>query len=183
MNEDAEKAYAGTDMSGITINEAMDVIVDTAVAGGYLTEGKTISVDVVECAEERTEELTTQLQTSVQEAVAEKELAGTVAVRVRSPVNCAEEHTESLVRSATERALCPTTASCATAERNVPSAAEQEWRSKHVNKLQKGDTTVMRYLLFYISDLLKNYCPAAAAAAACSFRTLISHCWLLIIDS
>ena len=110
-------------------------------------------------------------------------LAGTVAVRVRSPVNCAEEHTESLVRSATERALCPTTASCATAERNVPSAAEQEWRSKHVNKLQKGDTTVMRYLLFYISDLLKNYCPAAAAAAACSFRTLISHCWLLIIDS
>ena len=72
LNEDAEKAYAGTDMTGITINEAMDVIVDTAFAGGYLTEGKTISVDVVECAEERTEELTTQLQTLVQEAVAEK---------------------------------------------------------------------------------------------------------------
>lgn len=126
MNEDAEKAYAGTDMSGITINEAMDVIVDTAFAGGYLTEGKTISVDVVECAEERTEELTTQLQTSVQEAVAEKELAGTVAVQVRSPVNCAEKPTVSLVRSATERVLCPTTVFCVTAGRNVPSAVEQE---------------------------------------------------------
>lgn len=70
LNEDAEKAYAGTDMTGVTLNEAIDVIVDIAVTEGYLTEGKTISVDVVECAEEKEEELTTQLQTSVQEAVA-----------------------------------------------------------------------------------------------------------------
>ena len=83
LNEDAEKAYAGTDMSGITINEAMDVIVDTAVAGGYLTEGKTISVDVVECAEEKAvEELTAQLQTSLQEAAAKKELAITLELKV-----------------------------------------------------------------------------------------------------
>lgn len=83
LNEDAEKAYAGTDMTGININEAMDVIVDTAVAGGYLTEGKTISVDVVECAEEKAvEELTAQLQTSLQEAAAKKELAITLELKV-----------------------------------------------------------------------------------------------------
>ena len=82
LNEDAEKAYAGTDMTGVTLNEAIDVIVDIAVTEGYLTEGKTISVDVVECAEEKEEELTTQLQTSVQEAVAEKELAITLELMV-----------------------------------------------------------------------------------------------------
>ena len=110
LNEDAEKAYAGTDMSGITINEAMDVIVDTAVAGGYLTEGKTISVDVVECAEEKAaEELTAQLQTSLQEAAAKKELVITLELKVDG-----ERQTE--IQTETAKEPCPScggTAICA----------------------------------------------------------------------
>ena len=83
--------------------------------------------------------------------------AGIVAVQERLPVNCAGEHTASLVRSVMARALCPTTASCATAGRSVLSAAEQDWqRSKKYRanteqqkvSYEKGDTTAFGGISF-----------------------------------
>lgn len=83
LNDDAKNAYAGIDMQGVRFDAALKVIVETAVDEGYLTEGKTVSVDVAESDEMvSVAEMAAQIETSVQEAVAQKEVGATLAISV-----------------------------------------------------------------------------------------------------
>lgn len=88
LNEDAKNAFSDLKITGTKLEEAVSLIVDTSAKEGYLTEGKTISVDFVEAAAEETiiETLTESVQIAVQDALTERQLSATLEIEVEGKV-------------------------------------------------------------------------------------------------
>lgn len=45
LNEDAKEIFADIKLKDLSVEDAMGAVIETAVQSGYLTEGKTVSVD------------------------------------------------------------------------------------------------------------------------------------------
>ena len=88
LNEDAKNVFSNLEITGAKFEEAVSMIVDTSAKEGYLKEGKTISVDLVETAGEETAiaELTTNVQTAVQDTLTERQLSATLEIEVEGKV-------------------------------------------------------------------------------------------------
>ena len=84
LNEDAKNAFSDLKITGTKFEEAVSMIVDTSAKEGYLTEGKTISVDFVETTAEETtiETLTGNVHTAVRDALTEIQLSATLEIKV-----------------------------------------------------------------------------------------------------
>lgn len=93
LNDDAKEAFSKLSMKGITLEEAMKQIIATSVEKGYLTDGKTISVDVVESDEKQiaVQELTDKIQASVQQGLSEQQIGAKLELSVAGEILEQEE--------------------------------------------------------------------------------------------
>lgn len=84
LNEDAENAFSDLNITGTKFEDAVSMIVDVSAQEGYLTEGKTISVDFVESNAEETAvaELTETVQAAIQDTLTERQLTATLEIEV-----------------------------------------------------------------------------------------------------
>ena len=87
LNEDAENAFSALPMTGINLEEAVKLVVATSVEDGYLTEGKTITVDFVEQKEETDlQNMMETVQTAVQDELSEKQLSATLELGTKGEI-------------------------------------------------------------------------------------------------
>ena len=87
LNDDAKKAYGQLTFEGKTLDETMKTLVTVAADEGYLTEDKTVALNVVKCdAKLPVTDMTSQIQTSVQEAMTAKEITAEVSLEVAEEI-------------------------------------------------------------------------------------------------
>lgn len=99
LNEDAKTAYSDLKLTDEALDATLNKIVTGAVEKGYLTEGKTISVDVTECTESvSAQDLTTQVEEALEQAVNEQALTATLQVMMEGE----EQQSRELGTQATE---------------------------------------------------------------------------------
>lgn len=87
LNQDAEDAFSKLSMTDLSLEDAVRQIVTVSVEAGYLTEGKTITVDFVE-QDEKSElpEKIEMVQTAVKEELSEKQLTVTLEIEAEGTV-------------------------------------------------------------------------------------------------
>ena len=87
LNQDAEDAFSKLSMTDLSLEGAVRQIVTVSVEAGYLTEGKTITVDFVE-QDEKSElpEKIEMVQTAVKEELSEKQLTVTLEIEAEGTV-------------------------------------------------------------------------------------------------
>lgn len=87
LNQDAEDAFSKLSMTDLSLEDAVRQIVTVSVDEGYLTEGKTITVDFVEQDEKSDlSEKMDMVQTAVQEEISEKQLTVTLEIEAEGEV-------------------------------------------------------------------------------------------------
>lgn len=88
LNEDARNAFSVLDITGASFEDAMSMIVDTAVKEGYLKENKTISVDFIQTGSDEVtiEKLTQKVETAVQDILTEEQILATLEIEVMGKV-------------------------------------------------------------------------------------------------
>lgn len=103
LNEDAQNAFSDIDVTGISLKDAVSMIVDVSADKGYLSEGKTISVDIMEPSSGETlqeslsgetlQKLEEEVQAAVSETLAERQFTVTLEINgenVEETVNTGE---------------------------------------------------------------------------------------------
>lgn len=87
LNEDAKKAYAGIDFSGITVEEGMEQLIDAAVEKKFLTDGKEVSIDVAEVKDESYdyEAVCTKAEAVVTETTQKCQVEVVISAKVSAP--------------------------------------------------------------------------------------------------
>ncbi len=87
LNQDAEDAFSKLSMTDLSLEDAVRQIVTVSVDEGYLTEGKTITVDFVE-QDEKSElpEKMEMVQAAVKEELSEKQLTVTLQIEAGGEV-------------------------------------------------------------------------------------------------
>lgn len=103
LNEDAQNAFSDIDVTGISLKDAVSMIVDVSADKGYLSEGKTISVDIMEpsfgetlqesLSGEISQKLEEEVQAAVWETLAERQFTVTLEINgenVEETVNTGE---------------------------------------------------------------------------------------------
>lgn len=76
LNDDAAEAFSEISLDNLSVEEAMKVVIETAVDKGFLTEGKTVQIDVEEAEGEAisAEELIEKVENAIAEQLMEEEV-------------------------------------------------------------------------------------------------------------
>ena len=84
LNDDAAEMLSEISLDNLTVEEAMKTVINTAVDQGFLTEDKTVHVDVKESegATVSSEELLKTVEVAVTEQLAEKEVEADIALAI-----------------------------------------------------------------------------------------------------
>lgn len=87
LNQDAEDAFSRLSMTDLSLEDAVRQIVTVSVEEGYLTEGKTITVDFSEQDEKANlPDRMEMVQTAVREELSEKQLTVTLEIEAEGEV-------------------------------------------------------------------------------------------------
>ena len=84
LNEDATEVFSEISLDDLSVEEAMNTVVETAVDKGFLTEGKTVHIEVEQEEGETVsaEELTEKIEQAVITQLEEEEVAAEVALSI-----------------------------------------------------------------------------------------------------